>query len=146
MIKPKVCKDCIAAGAADTKRVASYPGPRCWSHHIAKRNKVRVANHARRTEATYGLTAQEYQAIYEAQGGHCFICRRATGKTKRLAVDHEHDRLGCDHPRKQGCHLCVRALLCGPCNQILGRYGVEALHRAIEVLTYPPAQKVLVST
>ena len=39
--------------------------------------------------------------------------------------------------------VCVRALLCGPCNQIIGRLGVEALCRLIQVLTDPPARKWL---
>lgn len=139
----KVCKDCRAAGVGGAARPAKFVGPRCYTHHIAKRNADRIAQHAKRVEGTYGLSASDYRALYEAQGRCCFICRRATGKTKHLAVDHEHNRPGCDHPPKQGCYLCVRALLCGPCNQILGRYGVQALKRAIEVLTEPPARKVL---
>lgn len=144
MIKsPRQCKDCEPG----TKRPALYPGPRCATHHRLKRRATSIAAHARRTEATYGLTAADYQALYAAQGGRCFICQRATGASKRLAVDHEHNRPGCEHPAEQGCHRCVRALLCGPCNrEILGRLGIPALRRAIEVLTDPPARKVLLAS
>jgi hypothetical protein len=74
----------------------------------------------------------------------CFICQRATGKTKRLAVDHDHD---CDagHDRNMGCPKCIRALLCGPCNRLVGFLDAEALARAIEVLTNPPAQRFLLA-
>lgn len=142
--KPKRCKDCVTDGIT-TVRPLVGPGPRCLTHHRARRRVVKVANHARRIEATYGLTEQEYWAIYAAQGGRCYMCQFATGKTKRLAVDHEHSKPGCEHPPAHGCHKCVRALLCGPCNQAQGRLGVAAFRRAIEVRTDPPAQRVLLA-
>lgn len=55
----------------------------------------------------YGLSEEQYIAMYEQQGGVCAICGKAeTGKW--LAVDH-------DHATDQ-----VRALLCGRCNVALG--------------------------
>jgi len=84
-------------------------------------------------EKTYNLPADQYWALYAAQGGHCAICRVATGKTKRLAVDHHHDT-------EQ-----VRGLLCGPYNLTIGRLGVEALVRAVNYLYDPPAPKVFTS-
>lgn len=68
------------------------------------------------------------------QGGKCFICQRATGKRRRLAVDHDH---------KTGR---VRGLLCNPCNRdVLGhlRDSVAALERAVTYLKHPPADQVL---
>jgi hypothetical protein len=106
-----------------------------------KRSKKKA--HHRRVERGFGITGEQYDAIYEAQGGVCYICRRATGRTKALAVDHDHYREGCLHAPDVGCVMCVRALLCGPCNQIIGRLGVEALGRAIMVLTTQPAQRIL---
>jgi hypothetical protein len=69
---------------------------------------------------TYGLKPGEYEKMYKEQGGVCAICQRATGKTKRLAVDHDHDT------------LLVRGLLCGPCNKLVGyfRNSPEAFRRA----------------
>jgi hypothetical protein len=95
-----------------------------------------------RTRAAYGITGEQYRELYTAQGMRCFICERATGASKRLAVDHDHHR-GCGHAPKVGCPACIRALLCGPCNQLIGRWNAAALHRAITVLTDPPAQRVL---
>jgi hypothetical protein len=135
------CKDCVTENV-ESHRPTPYPGPRCATHHrdFVRRRKARA--HARRTETTFGISGDEYWALYEAQGRRCFICQWARGATKRLAVDHDHKR--CDsHLPEQGCRSCVRALLCGPCNQMIGRLGVDALERAIIVLTDPPAQKIL---
>jgi ATP-dependent helicase YprA (DUF1998 family) len=139
-----VCKDCLTDGVT-TPRPTPHGGPRsprCVTHHRARRRRQRARSHELRTQANYGLTADQYGAIYEYQGRRCYICQRATGATKRLAVDHDHDRCD-DHAPETGCPDCVRALLCGPCNQIIGRLGVAALRRAIVVLTEPPAQRVL---
>ena len=142
MTKPtKPCKDCVAEGIT-TPRPPIYPGPRCYTHHRQVVKLRKFQSHARRTETTYGITGVQYWKLYDAQGGRCFICRRATGATKRLAVDHDH-RLCDDHPPDRGCPRCIRCLACGPCNELLGRYGIEALQRAIEVLSDPPARKIL---
>jgi hypothetical protein len=78
------------------------------------------------------LQPGDYDRLYASQSCRCFICQRATGKRKRLAVDHDHSSGE------------VRGLLCGPCNHdLIGRYGLPALLRAIEYLTNPPARKVL---
>jgi hypothetical protein len=54
----------------------------------------------------YGITLAKYEAILEAQGGACAICRKPASKFARsLAVDHDH-RSG-----------VVRGLLCPWCNR-----------------------------
>ncbi len=138
------CKDCLALGIS-TKRPAPYPGPRCASHHRQKRRQTKARAHEIRIEKTFGISGYQYAAIKAAQGGKCYVCQRATGAARALAVDHEHG-LCVDHPSDMGCPNCIRALLCSPCNQLVGRYGVEALSRAIEVLLVKPAQKVLWDT
>lgn len=116
----KQCKDCEPG----SKRPTPYPGPRCATHHRAFKRKQKAANHDRSVQKTYGLAPGEYAEMYERQGGRCAICRRATGKVKRLAVDHSH-RTG-----------AVRGLLCGPCNQLLGHFrdSPSSLRRAAEYL------------
>lgn len=139
------CKDCTAQGITTT-RPAPHPGPRCATHHRTAKQARAARAHGRRIQHGYGITATEYWAIHASQGGVCYVCRRATGRTKRLAVDHDHHKPGCAHPPDVGCPNCIRCLACGPCNRdLLGRYDVAALRRAIEVLTDPPAQKTLVS-
>lgn len=138
----RTCKDCRAEGIT-TSRPAPFSGPRCATHHRAVVSRRKARAHERRTEATFGITGEQYWALYEFQGGRCYICQWARGTTKRLAVDHDHKKCGDNHPADQGCPRCVRALLCGPCNQMIGRLGVEALQRAVIVLTDPPAAAVL---
>jgi hypothetical protein len=69
----------------------------------------------------------------------CYGCGRAKGKTKRLAVDHDH-RCDAGHPPEFGCPKCIRALLCTYCNEVMGRLDADALRRLIEVHENPPAQ------
>ena len=139
------CIDCLAEGQPKY-RPTPHGGPRsplCVTHFRARKKKTSKRAHELRTEKTYGITAEEYQMLYNAQQGKCFICQRATGATKRLAVDHDHAKQGCFHPVDQGCRQCVRCLACGPCNELLGRYTPQMLARAITVLTNPPARRVL---
>lgn len=115
----KACKDC-----GSTTRPTPNPGPRCATCHRAFRKKQKANNHERMVAKTYGLEAGEYEQMYKEQGGVCAICQRATGKTKRLAVDHDHDT------------GLVRGLLCGPCNKLVGyfRNSPEAFDRAASYL------------
>lgn len=129
----KRCKTCIEEGIT-TNRPAPHPGPRCNTHHREVTQQRRDAAWEKRLIETYGITAEEYWAIYEAQGGKCYICRRATGKVRKLAVDHSHETGE------------VRGLLDKMCNRnILGhsRDEIEFFERAAEYLRNPPARKVL---
>lgn len=129
----KPCIDCADEGIT-TKRKAPHPGPRCATHHRAKRRARSNVTWAQRIWETYGITEDEYWEIYEHQEGFCYICRRANGRRKRLSVDH--------------CHATgmVRGLLCTGCNRnVLGhlRDEPEALERAADYLRKPPAVQVL---
>lgn len=129
----RVCKDCKAEGIT-TRRKAPHPGPRCATHHRLVREKRRRASHTGHITKTYGITAEEYDAIREAQGGKCYICQRATGARRKLAVDHDH---GTGY---------VRGLLCKTCNyRVLGhlRDDTEAFQRAIDYINNPPAFGVI---
>ena len=137
----KLCLDCIAekgeAKARKLGRPAPHPGPRCVSHHRAIIRIRRARSHERTVQRVYGLTPGLYRVLYEAQNGLCAICHRASGKSKRLAVDHDH---ACC-PGPNSCGKCVRGLLCGVCNRvILGWYTPEMLERALRYLSSPPAQ------
>jgi hypothetical protein len=131
---PGVCKDC-PSGAPP--RLVDPPGPRCADHHRAQRDKRR-AKGRERTVAKYGLTTDEFKALKAWQGGTCFICRRAKGIVKELAIDHDHDL---ELPDGTIPREAVRALLCGPHNQLIGELDVASLRRAIQVLEDPPARR-----
>ena len=127
-MKPRLCKDCEPVARP---RPAPHPGPRCATHHRAHRQHIQLLAHGNKIRNTYGITAQQYAALYTAQGGRCPICGIATGKARRLAVDHNH------HTGE------IRGLLCSPCNITIGRLGTPGLVRAINYLNNPPARKVL---
>lgn len=131
------CKDCRATGIT-SNRPAPHPGPRCVTHHRIETRRRRLAASARHVQRTYGLTAAEYDLLYEHQGRRCAICRRATGVRKRLAVDHDH---ACC-PGPTSCGGCVRGLVCGPCNDVLAhaRDSAEFFHRAARYLREWPAR------
>jgi len=126
----KVCQRC-GGGKGKKYRDLKY----CGTCTYAVRKERSRNAHARALEKRYGITRADYDALYAAQGGVCYICRRATGKTRRLSVDHDH------------ATGKVRGLLCRPCNNILGhaRDDIEFFERAIEFLKNPPANAILVS-
>ena len=134
MVNQVKCVDCLAEGITTVRPVkAGKRKPRCATHDRAARRRSESRSHARMVQSTYGITQEQYWAIYGAQGGKCAICQVATGKTKRLAVDH-------DHTTGE-----VRGLLCGPCNQTIGRLPTGSLVRALNYLHDPPARRVLSS-
>ena len=138
----KRCKDCDTEGVT-TNRPAPHPGPRCTTHHRAVRKARKARAHERRIDAVYGITTEQYEMIYQYQGGRCAICQKARGMRRRLAVDHDHDCIK-GHPPEKGCQHCVRGLLCQQCNWVvIGRYSPEALQRAIDYLSDPPARRVI---
>lgn len=87
------CRQCHGAYV---KKYQSSPG-----YQKAKRRKQVLK--------LYGLNADVYQNMMDAQGSACAICRGTEASGKHLAVDH--------------CHSTgrVRGLLCSSCNQTLGK-------------------------
>ena len=68
----------------------------------------------------YGITAAQYDALLSAQGGGCAICGEQCSTGRMLAVDHDHE---CCPDYIKTCGECTRGLLCGSCNQGLGKLG-----------------------
>lgn len=87
----------------------------------------------------YGITPAEYRALYRAQGGRCYVCRRADGSTRRLGVDH-------DHLTGE-----VRGLVCTgsrdpkTCNRLIAFYTRDALLRAAAMLSDPPPARAVLA-
>lgn len=129
MDKPKACVDCVAEGVTTARRIVSgVRKPRCATHDRAARKAAGARAHDTYVSKIYGLRSGEYARLLAFQGGTCPICLRAKGQSgRRLAVDHDHDT------------GAPRGLLCQPCNfDLLGRYDVPALIRAIGYLNNPP--------
>lgn len=150
--KKKRCKDCVAElKAIDPDaplppvwqmRKADKPGPRCASHWRKEVARQKEAAHDAYVCKTYGLKPGQYAALYAAQGGGCAMpmCNSA-GKSKRLAVDHDHRCC----PGSTSCGKCVRGLLCQPCNDVLA-VARDSTFYFIDCVLYlisPPARKVL---
>jgi hypothetical protein len=93
---------------------------------IADRNKRYYASEKgrtmqrRKTLQKFNITVEQYDALFQAQGGLCAICRqpetarhRGRGRVIALAVDHNHN---CCPERGYSCGKCIRGLLCDRCN------------------------------
>jgi hypothetical protein len=89
----------------------------------ANKHRIRDMAKAAKLKHTYGITVEQYQALFESQSGVCAICGKPPGKLA-LAVDH--------------CHATgrIRGLLCTCCNHGLGMFRdcPINLSRAIEYL------------
>lgn len=103
-----------------------------------------------RAFTAYGITPAEYRALYLAQRGRCFICRKAKGVHpddprgtggRRLGVDHNH-LIGDNRYAVRGL-LCTGSLSADTCNRLIARYDHAALTRAAQYLAESPAQSVL---
>ena len=97
-----------------------------------KESKRRRAASSRKwyLKSTYGITEEQYLALYEKHNGGCWICGEK--KDYFLHVDHNHS---CCAGAKS-CGKCIRGLLCFNCNTMIGhaRDNVELLQRAINYI------------
>lgn len=102
------CKKC------HSKRVRAYQRglPRERRQKIERKHRLL---------ATYGITVEQYQQMWDAQNGCCAICGKpedaekgVTGKVPWMAVDHNH------FTGK------VRALLCNRCNRAIGFFADDS--------------------
>lgn len=103
---------------ANKDRVHTYP-----SYTRAYKRKFTVKK--------YGLSAEEYRILYEAQKGLCAICLRQetainpSGELRDLNIDHSHETGE------------VRGLLCRNCNVALGLFNdsLDILAKATNYLS-----------
>jgi hypothetical protein len=94
---------------------------------------VTVEERYRRIRRKYGLTAEQWNKLWDSQHGRCFICRKLFSSTRLACVDHEHE---------EGL---IRGLLCTNCNYDLGLHhdNIEWFQRAAVYLAAPIAVDVL---
>lgn len=120
----------FCSGCASFVPLFYCTGSRC-------RSCASAASHARAIEKTFGITAAQYEAILRAQGGRCAICRQVP-RSKRLAVDHDHQTgevrgLLCSGKDRSGCNVALGIL----------HDDVDIVQRAADYLREPPARAVL---
>jgi len=86
----------------------------------------------------YGISLEESERRFKAQGCKCAVCGRT--ETKRWCIDH--DRRCCPEPasRYPTCGKCTRGILCFECNIALGHFHDNpfVLNAAIKyVMSFP---------
>lgn len=115
------CHVCNRADAADDRRrrpeaykISRAPG---YGNNRAVARKVKLKYH-------FGMTPEQYDAMWAAQDGKCAICRHPETQVRRgllrqLAVDHDHET------------NAVRQLLCARCNTGIGWFRENPEHMRI---------------
>lgn len=89
-------------------------------------------NHLRQVKYRYKLSAADYYALHEIQGGRCAICHVPQEQMgERLAVDHDHATGD------------VRGLLCRPCNRALGAHELRGTSAWASYKAWPPMKELL---
>jgi len=95
-------------------------------HRVLNREARLKSEHKSRLKRYYGITPEQYDEMFAAQGGLCKICKadKPGGRTKLFFIDH------CHKTKK------VRGLLCMRCNTGLGLFmdNPEFLGQAIKYL------------
>lgn len=123
----KVCRIAVNQRYRDTHRehihaikrqhyAANQEKYKGWRDAWKERNPERSRYLIRRSHLrlTYGITPEQYEALFNAQNGCCALCDRRPNHL--LHVDHDHSCC----PGKRSCGQCIRGLLCGSCNRLLG--------------------------
>jgi hypothetical protein len=107
----------------------------------ARARSARIQN----LRVRHNMTLDQYFDLLAFQDGLCYICRRAKGVTRALAVDHDHGiaKVACAHENNESCINCWRGLLCSKCNSMVAhaRDDVMVFWRAIDYLQHPPARR-----
>lgn len=113
----------------------------CETKRINKwRNGTEGGKRLKRNQSLskFGLTTEQFSDILNAQGGLCAICRGSvTYAGKSMVVDHDHSCC----PGAKTCGKCIRGILCGHCNFMLGhaKDSPEILLSAIKYLSHNSA-------
>lgn len=121
------------AGCQTFVRLADCTGSRC-------KTCVATSSRAARLENEYSITQAQYDALFKAQDGRCYLCRRRSIRVP-LAVDHDHKTgevrgLLCPDPN-YGCNLKIVARIDADPDPLA---FIERLRR---YYTEPPARSVL---
>lgn len=93
------------------------------THTTPKKNKSKSKSNKKRYEK-YGITENNYDAIFDSQNGVCAICGSPPKGDRELVIDHNHNTGK------------VRGLLCVTCNAGIGmlKDNKQILKRASDYL------------
>lgn len=107
-------KRCVQCNGATRKYDRCYL---CRNNRSYDAKKKRNYNLKRR----YGISSDEFDALFKRQGSKCGICQRTDAK-----------QYVCDHDHTTGA---VRGILCRNCNSGIGKIG-DTLERARQAVRY----------
>jgi len=118
------CKKC-RADYRRSERVRARTS--VYNKKYAKENLDLIRQKERRNNLKYkfGLTVQQYDKMFQDQGGECKICSIAQSQLKKkLCVDHNHDTGR------------IRGLLCDSCNRAMGllKESIPVIEKIIDYL------------
>ena len=136
--------NCARCGNKLSKPRLAANKRKCYRCECAVRREQKKNTHDRNIESE-DFTASDYWELYEAQGGRCAIYTcRAKGKSRFLAVEHDH-KCEMGHDPKRWCRVCVRGLTCSMHNEWIGRTGdsPEIFDSLANYLRNPPAREIL---
>jgi len=113
---------CVSCGGILTGRQKKYCSAQC----------SKMAGRAAWVAKVYGISIEEFDAIFEYQEGRCGVCRRQPRAGETFHLDHEHSN-GPSGP--------VRGILCPYCNtRLVGRLkSHERAQQLADYLRNPPA-------
>lgn len=90
---------------------------------LPKTERQKLRRRERDLHEKYGLTLPGYEQLLADHGGVCAICGNPPSGNGRsgasLHLDHDH---ACC-PEGRSCGKCIRGLLCGSCNTMIGLAG-----------------------
>lgn len=126
---PEGVRKCQECNRRYTRARRRTPEHQAYMREYNKRNRSKTRS--RHLQNRYGITLEEFNAMFAEQDGLCAVCRKpetakwmGTDRTRPLSVDH--------------CHETgkVRGLLCHSCNRILGLLNddPDRLRRALAYL------------
>lgn len=138
----KVCTKChqekplsdYNKGRKKEKSEGHYLRPNCKpcdnqrsrDYHNLNRDKIHAKNREWRIKSKYDISIERYNELLNEQKHLCAICGKKSSDAlnRKLAVDHDHETGE------------VRGLLCGNCNNGLGRFkdDISLLEKAISYL------------
>ena len=95
-----------------TDRAKRYAADKAWRH--ANPDRVAATHRRSNLRRKFGISTDDYDAMFAAQGGRCAACGSEQNGDRRF------DTFNVDHDHRTGA---VRALLCSPCNRALGHVG-----------------------
>lgn len=119
--KKSACQECERA-AVDAWR-QKYPERYEALKKLPKTERQKLRRRDRDLRQKYGMSLADYQRIVDAQGGGCAVCRMPPSGNGRsgqnLHIDHDHRCCA----GVGACGRCIRGLLCGSCNTLIGLAG-----------------------